>query len=170
MAGMSPQSARKWQCGPLLSATKQEHRWRTRPDLFDGVWEEEILPLLQGEAAGKLRATKIIDWVAGHHPSRSSVSQLRTLQRRLQDSGALHGPDRELYFSQEHPPGREAQINFTHCNSLGVTIGGRPYRHLLFQPVLSHSGWRHAEVATKRTFLALKQGLQNALWAMGGTP
>ena len=53
---------------------------------------------------------------------------------------------------------------------LGVTIGGRPYRHLLFQLVLSHSGWRYAEVATGETFLALKQGLQNALWQLGGAP
>ena len=57
MAGMSERSARKWQCGPLPSETKQERRWRTRPDPFDGVWEEEILPLLRGEAAGRLRAT-----------------------------------------------------------------------------------------------------------------
>ena len=46
MAGMSERSARRWQCGPLPSETKQERRWRTRPDPFDGVWEEEILPLL----------------------------------------------------------------------------------------------------------------------------
>ena len=36
--------------------------------------------------------------------------------------------------------------------------------------VLSHSGWRYAEVATGETFLALKQGLQNALWTLGGAP
>ena len=61
VAGMSQRSARKWQCGPLPSETKQERWWRTRPDPFDGVWEEEILPLLQGEAAGRLRATTIIE-------------------------------------------------------------------------------------------------------------
>ena len=48
MAGMSERSARKWQCGPLPSETKTERRWRTRPDPFDGVWEEEILPLPRG--------------------------------------------------------------------------------------------------------------------------
>ena len=53
MAGMSERSARKWQCGPLLSETKQERWWRTRSDPFDGVREEEIEPLLQGEAAGQ---------------------------------------------------------------------------------------------------------------------
>ena len=170
MAGMSERSARKWQSGPLPSETKTERRWRTRPDPFDGVWEEEILPLLQGEAAGRLRATTIIDWLEEQHPGRFSASQLRTLQRRLQDWRALNGPDQEVYFPQEHPPGREAQLDFTHCNSLGITVGGRPYRHLLFQLVLSHSGWRYAEVATGETFLALKQGLQNALWELGGAP
>ena len=125
MAGMSERSARKWQCGPLPSETKTERRWRTRPDPFDGVWEEEILPLLQGEAAGRLRATTIIEWLEEKSPGRFSASQLRTLQRRLQDWRALNGPDQEVYFPQEHPPGREAQLDFTHCNSLGVTIGGR---------------------------------------------
>ena len=61
MAGMIVRSARKWQCGPLPSETKTGRRWRTRPDPFDGVWEDEILPLLQGEAAGGLRATTIIE-------------------------------------------------------------------------------------------------------------
>ena len=82
----------------------------------------------------------------------------------------MHGPGQEVYFPQEHPPGREAQIDFTHCNSLGVTIAGRPNRHLLFQLVLSHLGWRYAEVATGETFLVLKRGLQNALWSLGGAP
>ncbi len=167
---MRERSARKWQCGPLPSETKTERRWRTRPDPFDGVWEEEILPLLQREAAGRLRATTIIEWLAERHPGRFSASQLRILQRRLQDLRVLNGPDQEVYFPQEHPPGREAQIDFTHCNSLGVTIGGRSYRHRLFQLVLSHSGWRYAEVVAGETFLALKQGLQNALWELGGVP
>ena len=170
MAGMSERSARKWQCGPLPSETKQERRWRTRPDPFDGVWDEEILPLLQGEAAGRLRATTIIEWLEEKSPGRFSASQLRTLQRRLQDWRALNGPDQEVYFPQEHPPGREAQLDFTHCNSLGVTLGGRRYRHLLFQLVLSHSGWRYAEVVAGETFVSLKQGLQNALWELGGAP
>ena len=39
-APMAERSARKWQCGPLPSETKQERRWRTRPDPFDGVWED----------------------------------------------------------------------------------------------------------------------------------
>ena len=68
-----------------------------------------------------------------------------------------------MYFPQDYPPGREAQIDFTHCNTLGVTVAGQLYSHLLFQMILSHSGWRYAEVATGETFLALQQGLPAAL-------
>ena len=64
-AGMSVRSAHKWQHGPLPSElarpVRQERTSRTRPDPFDGVWEEEIEPLLRGEAAGKLKATTIIE-------------------------------------------------------------------------------------------------------------
>ena len=170
MSGMSVRSARKWQSGPLPSETKQERRWRTRPDPFDGVWEDEVEPLLRGDPRGRLKATTIIEWLEEQHPGRFSPSQLRTLQRRLQDWRALHGPEREVYFPQVHPPGREAQIDFTHGNALGVSIAGQPYPHLLFQLVLSHSGWRYAQVASGESFLALKQGLQAALWTLGGVP
>ena len=77
MAGMSERSARKWQSGPLPSDTKTGRRRRTRPDPFDGVWEEEILPLLQGEAAGRLRATTIIEC-----PSTSSGGGHSTIRSR----------------------------------------------------------------------------------------
>ena len=118
MAGMSVRSARKWQRGSLPSETKQERWWRTRPDPFDGVWEEEIEPLLRGDPTGKLKATTIIEWLEERHPGRFDASQLRTLQRRLQDWRALHGPGQEVYFPQEHPPGREAQMDFTHGKAL----------------------------------------------------
>ncbi len=67
-AGMSVRSARNWQSGPLPSATKPEHRWRARPDPFDGVLEREIEPLLWNDPTGKLKATTIIDWLAEQHP------------------------------------------------------------------------------------------------------
>ena len=48
-------------------------------------------------------------------------------------------------------PEREAQIDFTHGNSVAVTIVGQPYPHLLSRLILSHSGWRYAEVVAGET-------------------
>ena len=152
---------------PRPARSKPEHRWRTRPDPFDGVWEDEIEPLLRNDPTGKLKATTIIDWLAEQHPGRFSASQLRTLQRRLQDWRALHGPDQEVYFPQVHPPGREAQFDFTHCGELKVTIAGQSYPHLLFQLILSHSGWRYAagRISHGRDLPGCSRDWQNALVA-----
>ena len=61
-------------------------------------------------------------------------------------------------------------MDFTHCGEFGVTVGGEPFSHLLFQFVLSHSGWRYAEVAYGETFTELVSGLQGALWGLGAVP
>ena len=42
----------------------------TRPDPFDGVWEDEIEPLLRNDPTGRLKATTIIDWLAEQHSGR----------------------------------------------------------------------------------------------------
>ena len=159
-AAISERSGRKWQRGSLPSESKKaRRRWRSRPDPFADVWESDVVPLLRTDPDGELSATTILEWLDERYPGRLGRSQLRTLQRRIRDYRALHGPDREVYFQQDHPPGREAQVDFTHCTELGVTIGGEPFRHLLFHLVLSHSGWRYAEVCFGETFGALVQGL-----------
>ena len=171
MAAMSVRTARKWQRGPMPSELrKKRRRWRTRPDPFAEVWNKDVEPLLRSDPEGGLSATTILEWLEERYPGRYGRSQLRTLQRRVRDYRALHGPDREVYFQQEHPPGREAQVDFTHCGELGVTIGGEPFRHLMFHFVLSHSGWSYAEVCLGETFVALVKGLQGALWELGGAP
>ena len=170
-AAMSERSARTLQRGLLPSVRrKNRHRWRSRPDPFADVWESDVVPLLRTDPEGELSATTILEWLDERHPGRFSRSQLRTLQRRIRDYRALHGPDKEVYFQQDHPPGREAQVDFTHCGELGVTIGGEPFRHLLFHLVLSHSGWSYAQVCFGETFGALVKGLQGALWELGGVP
>ena len=170
-AAMSERSARTLQRGLLPSVRrKKRHRWRSRPDPFADVWESDVVPLLRTEPEGELSATTILEWLDERHPGRFSRSRLRTLQRRIRDYRSLHGPDKEVYFQQDHPPGREAQVDFTHCGELGVTIGGEPFRHLLFHLVLSHSGWSYAQVCFGETFGALVKGLQGALWELGGVP
>lgn len=169
-AGMSERTARSWQRGPLPSEKERRRSWRTRPDPFGQIWSEEIEPLLQRDVDGALQATTLLEWLQERHPGRFSHSQLRTLQRRLRDWRAINGPEREVFFPQEHPPGREAQLDFTDGRQLRVTIGGEPFAHLFFEFVLSYSGWRFVDLAFGETLEALVSGLQKALWDLRGVP
>lgn len=169
-AGMSVRTARAWDRGAVPSQTRKERSWRTRPDAFEGVWVSEIEPLLRLDEDRVLQATTLLDLLEQRSPGQFGVGQLRTLQRRIRDWRALHGPDREVFFEQVHPPGREAQIDFTHATELGVTIAGVVFPHLFFEFVLSFSGWRWVCLAFGETYEALMEGIQGALWALGGSP
>ena len=169
-AGMSVRSARKWQRGSLPSETKRARSWRTRVDPFAAVWQSEVVPLLESDAEGVLQATTIFDVLEQHQAGRFGAGHLRLLQRRVRDWRALHGPEKEVYFEQSHVPGREGAFDFTHATDLNVTIAGRLLRHLLFQFVLSFSGWRWVTLAFGETFEALVAGLQESLWKLGGVP
>lgn len=167
-AGMSVRAARRWQRGPLPSEVKKPRSWRTRLDPFAEAWETEVVPLLAKDAVGVLQATTVLDVLEERCPGRFSHGHLRTLQRRIRDWRALQGPLKEVFFEQQHVPGRESAVDFTHATDLGVTIAGRPLRHLFFQLVLSFSGWRWVNLAFGETFEALVAGVQGALWELGG--
>ena len=126
--------------------------------------------MLEADVDRILAAPTVLEWLDERHPGRFNASHLRTLQRRIRDWRALNGPEREVYFEQKHPPGREAQMDFTHCDSLKVTIGGEPFAHMVFEFILSHSGWRYAQICFSETFVALVSGLQGALWELGAAP
>jgi len=169
-AGMSARSAHTWKTGALPSQTQKPRHWRTRQDPFDGVWEADVMPLLERDDAGALEATTILAELVRRYGERFDERHLRTLQRRVRDWRALQGPEREVFFEQEHVPGREAAIDFTDCSSLRVTIAGQVFVHLLFQFILSFSKWRFVALAFSETFEALVAGLQGALWELGGLP
>ena len=169
-AGMSVRTARTWQRGVLPSERKKARHWRTRPDPFEEIWAEEVEPLLRRDPDGILSATIILEKLQERYPDKFSPGQVRTLQRRFKDWRAVNGPDREVYFPQEHPPGREAQLDFTHGEELKVTIDGAPFSHLIFEFVLSFSGWRYVDLAGGETLESLVKGLQGALWELGGSP
>ena len=169
-AGMSVRAARKWQRGPMPSETKRPRWWRTRTDPLAEVWEAEVVPLLRADTDGVLQATVVLDALEQRQPGRFAPGQVRTLQRRMRDWRALHGPEKEVFFQQDHVPGREAAVDFTHATELGVTIAGELFVHLLFQFVLSFSGWRWVCLAFGETFEALVAGIQGALWELGGVP
>jgi hypothetical protein len=167
-AGISERSARRWKKGSYPSQRKKPHTWRTREDPFVEVFDAEIVPLLEADRRGVLEATTILAELQRRHPGEFIYGQLRTLQRRLRQWRALNGPEKEVFFPQEHLPGREAAYDFTNCDELGVTICGAPFNHLLFELVLSFSGWRWPMVAMSESFEALVLGVQEALWQLGG--
>jgi hypothetical protein len=83
----------------------------------------------------------------------------------------LHGPEREVIFRQEHPPGQQALSDFTDASDLGVSIAGVLLAHRLYHLCLPFSNWEFAHVVLGgESFVALAEGLQNALWTLGGAP
>ena len=70
-----------------------------------------------------------------------------------------------------HEPGRVGLSDFTDIGDLGVTIAAAPLDHRLSHFRLAYSGFEHAHVVLGgESFVALAEGLQNALWSLGGTP
>ena len=169
-AAMSERAARKWQRGPLPSEEKKPRTWRTRTDPFDDVWRDEVVPLLERDDKSALQATGVLGWLQEQHPGEYDDGLLRTLQRRIRDWRAMHGPPKEVFFEQQHVPGREAAFDFTVCDELGVTIAGQLFLHMLFEFVLTYSGWTWVCLAFGETYEAMASGIQGALWDLGGVP
>ena len=108
-AGMSVRSARKWEHGLYPSQRRKPHTWRTREDPFAELFDTEVAALLVEDRNGVLEATTILAELNRRHPGRFGAGQLRTLQRRVRQWRGLNGPEKEVFFPQEHPPGREAR-------------------------------------------------------------
>jgi len=74
-------------------------------------------------------------------------------------------------FRQVHEPGRVGLSDFTDMGKAGITIAGQPLDHRLYHFRLAYSGFEHAHVVLGgESFVALAEGLQNALWSLGGAP
>jgi hypothetical protein len=168
-AGMDPKTARKYRrLGRLPSEVQRMERdWLTRPDAFADVWPqlEELLRLHP-----RLQAKTLLADLRRQFPGRFSDGQLRTLQRRVKRWRALQGPAKEVFFAQVHHPGRLGASDFTHCTDLGVTIQGSPFAHLIYHFVLTYSNWETGTICFSESLESLSEGLQNALWELGGVP
>jgi len=167
-AGFSTASGYRIGNDPRLPSQKKAPRGRRRPDPLDGVWETEIVPML--EAMPDLRPVAIFEELLRRHPV-IAPGVRRTLERRIRQWRALNGPERDVIFRQEHVPGRLGLSDFTDMGDLGITVAGEPLNHRLYHFRLAFSGFEHAHVILGgESFVALAEGLQNALWALGGVP
>ncbi len=167
-AGMDEKTARMYRrLGKLPSELAQPHTWRTRKDPFEDVWHE-IQSMLEINAG--LEAKSIFEHLQRQSPGQFADGQLRTLQRRIKVWRASEGPAKEVFFAQLHHPGQLSQSDFTHMNKLGISIGGRPFDHLIYHFVLTYSNWETGCICFSESFESLSTGLQNALWELGGVP
>jgi len=167
-AGMDEKTARKYRrLGKLPSELKKQHIWRTRKDPFEGTWHEIKMML---EINPGLEAKTIFEALQRKNPGKYADGQLRTLQRRIKIWRATEGPQKEVFFTQIHKPGELGQSDFTHMSKLGVTIGGEQFDHLIYHFVLTYSNWETGTICFSESFESLSQGLQNAVWELGGVP
>ena len=167
-AGFSAATAYRINEDPRLPSQKKAPRYRRRPDPLVEVWDSEVVPLLKS-AAG-LRSVAIFDEIRRRHPEIGAGIR-RTLERRIRTWRALNGVEQDVIFRQEHPPGRLGLSDFTDMGGRGVSIAGAPLDHRLYHFRLAFSGWEHAHVVLGgESFVALAEGMQNALWALGRAP
>lgn len=169
-SGMDEKTARKYRdIGSLPSELKAEQvrTWRTRENPFEDVWE--MVKSFLGNNSG-LEAKTLFEHLQRQHPGLFSDGQIRTFQRRVKHWRATEGPAREVFFPQVHKPGKLSQSDFTHMGKLGVTIGGVPFDHLIYHFVLTYSNWEAGTICFSESFESLSDGLQQALWKLGGVP
>jgi hypothetical protein len=167
-AAISVASAYRIESDRRLASQKQVPRGRRRPDPLAEVFDSEVVPMLQ--AAPQIRAVAVFEELRRRHPV-LAYGVRRTLERRIRAWRAQYGPQREVIFRQVHEPGRMGLSDFTEMGDLGVEVAGSPLDHRLYHFRLACSGFEHAHVILGgESYVALAEGLQNALWALGGAP
>lgn len=102
-AGFSTATAYRIEADRRPPSQKKTPRGRRRPDPLALYWDAEIVPMLK--AAPGIRVIGVLQELRRRHPNLGRNIR-RTLERRIQGWRALHGPEQDVIFRQEHPPGR----------------------------------------------------------------
>lgn len=152
--------------GLLPSQMRKPRAYRTRPDAFADDWPtlEEMLT-----DAPELEAKMLFSWLCEQHPGKYQEGQLRTLQRRISRWRALN-QSQTATLDQVRAPGEMMQLDGTWMTTLGVTIGGQPFKHMLMHAVLPYSNWEWGRVVQSESLGAVRLGLQSALFKLGHLP
>ena len=142
-ADMDRKTARKYiQAGKLPSQLKKPRSWRTREDPFVEDWPGVAAMLKQ---APELEAKSLFEYLMAK-TGRYRSGQLRTFQRRVRTWRAQWGPEKEVFFPQQHRPGEALQTDFTVCDELGITLGMRVRltpEHVGRSEAIGSTGARH---------------------------
>lgn len=173
-SGMSERTARAIETGRRGDPRQCARR---RPPRLGALWQlfqSECIPML--EALPQLQPITLLEYLQDKYTTAEGAPVypdrvLRTLQRYVKAWKAEHGPTKDVIFRQQQVPGRLGLSDFTHPKEFDITIAGEPFTHLLYHFRLAYSHWSHLKVILGgESFTALSEGLQEALWRLGGAP
>jgi len=167
-AGMSRNTGRKYlRQDNVLEQRQVPHTWRTRADPLEAVWPQALLMLCQ---APELEAKALFEHLAQSHAGEIKPGLLRTFQRRVLSWRLAEGPEKEVFFTQDHKPGEVLAVDWTDMGPVGITIQGKALAHKLFHAVLPYSNWEWAVRAHSESSLSLRGGLKAVLGRLGRVP
>jgi len=148
--------------------------YKTRKSPIDAVWEAELEPMLKDNPDLQPKTLLIYlqrTYLDVHGEPIYTNAIERTLQRKVAKWLALNGKPKEIMFPQEHIPGEQGLSDFTHFVKANITICGEPFKHMFYHFRLVYSKWSYLKVIQSgESMQALSEGLQEALFALGGAP
>lgn len=173
-SGISTRSAYTIERGYHHTQKAQNPRhYKTRKSPVDEIWDKELVKMLSDNP--ELQPKTLLIYLQRTYIDENGNplyddSILRTLQRRVSYWQALHGKPQEVIFPQLHIPGQQSLSDFTHMDRSEVLIKGVAFKHMLYHFRLVYSKWSYAKVIQSgESFQALAEGLQEALFQLGGT-
>jgi hypothetical protein len=167
-AGIGERTARTYErAAALPSQLTRPHDWKTRSDPFEEDWPWVVSELERDPA---LQGSTLFALLCERRPDRYRPTQVRTLQRHIHQWRVFHGPDREVMVAQQHVPGERGPSDFTHMEDLDVPLHGQPFPHLVHHFVLTSSNVEAVSICVSESFEALAEGIEKALWQIGGVP
>ena len=167
-AGMSRKTAGKYlRQDNVMEQRQVAHTWRTRKDPLEEIWPQALAMLRD---APELEAKALFGHLAEGRGDEIKPGLLRTFQRRVRQWRLAEGPEKEVFFTQDHKPGGTLAVDWTDMGGVGISIQGKVFAHKLFHAVLPYSNWEWAVRAHSESTLSLRGGLKAALERLGKVP
>lgn len=173
--GISTKSAYSIEKGTHHTYKQKDIRtYKTRSSQIDLIWDKELVYMLEKNPELQPKTLLLYlqrTYVDDNNNPIYGDSVLRTLQRRVATWLALYGKAKDVFFPQVHLPGVQSLSDFTHMDRAEVIIDGIIFKHMLYHFRLVYSKWSYVKVIqTGESFQALSEGLQEALFILGGVP
>jgi hypothetical protein len=94
---------------------------------------------LDARPAPELEAKALFEHLAQSHPGGIKEGLLRTFQRRVRNWRLSEGPEKEVFYTQDHKPGDVLAVDRTDMGSSGIIIEGKSQVLNLFHALLPYS-------------------------------